>query len=234
MSDQPEIGDPVTLRDSVGLLYVSRVEGIDDGTIAVARPADLRAALEYDIGMELEVVWTEGSGIHVLPTELAETSVERNIRLWHLSITGDGWTEQRRDYVRVPLTGKITITPADATVTAGPDARSDSENGEGNNAGENGDVIEGRLIDFSEVAAQCSVNIGPHDRRLAVGRALRCEFTVGIEGFNIAAKIVIVRPGSTSHDSRVVLEFEHSRIASDALRKQVFQIQIGMRREQQS
>lgn len=232
MSDLPQIGDPVTLRDLRGFHYASRVEGMAEKSISVARPADLRASLEYDVGIELDLVWTEGSGIHVLPTELAGTSVEKRIRLWHLTVAGGGWTEQRRDYVRVPMAGRIVITTTDADGPAS--SRASIGDDVGDCFGDDVGAIEGRFIDLSEIAAQCFVDLPRDDSRLAVGRAMRCTFTVDREVFEIAAQIVIVRPGSTSRESRIVMLFEPSRTESDALRKQVFKIQVAMRRQRQA
>jgi hypothetical protein len=212
MSDVPQIGDPIALRDSAGLIYGSRVEGIDDDEITVARPADLRAALVYDVGLELELVWTEATGIHVLPTELTGTAVDNHIRLWNLTVTGDAWTEQRRDYVRVPLAGRILLTPAEAPA----------------------EPIEATFVDLSEVAAQCSVDVPQDDPRIAEGRNVACRFAIDGDDFDVEGTIIIVRPGATARESRIVVRFAQSRAASDALRKHVFRIQIAIRREQQS
>lgn len=224
MNRVPQIGDPVALRDAAGLLYASRIEGIDDDEIMVARPADLRAALEYDIGLELDLVWTEASGIHVLPTQLCGTAVDNHVRLWQLVITGDGWTEQRRDYVRVPLSGRIVITPVTANQQASPDAGPSAAS----------EPIEATFVDISEVAAQCSVDTARDDPRISVGRAVKCRFAIGDDDFDIEGTIIIVRPGTTVRESRIVVRFARSRAASDALRKHVFRIQIASRRDQQS
>lgn len=211
MSSMPKVGDPIALRDAGGLIYASRVEGVDDDEITVARPADLRAALVYDVGLELEVVWTEATGIHVLPTELTGTAVDNHIRLWTLAVTGDPWTEQRRDYVRVPLSGRIVLTPVD----------------------EPAEPIEATFVDLSEVAAQCSVGVPQDDPRLAPGRNVLCRFAIDGEQFDVAGSIIIVRPVAGARETHIVVRFAQSRAASDALRKHVFRIQIAIRREQQ-
>jgi hypothetical protein len=214
MNRLPQIGDPIALRDAGGLIYASRVEGIDDDEIAVARPADLRAALAYDIGLELELIWTESTGIHVLPTQLAGTAVDNHIRLWNLAVTGEAWTEQRRNYVRVPLSGRIVLTPKQLLAGAG-------------------EPIEATFIDVSEVAMQCGVDLPQNDPRIAVGQNMVCRFTIAGEDFDVDGTVTIVRPGASARGSRIVVQFGPSRTASDALRKHVFRIQIAMRREQQ-
>lgn len=212
-------------------MYASRIEGMDDNTITVATPADLRAAQTYDIGLEVDVVWAERSGIHAVPTQLAETSVQRNLRLWHLEITGSGWTEQRRDYVRVPLTGRVVLTPVLKSANAEP---GDLPNVTAQESTDNvGDIIEAQFVDLSEVAAQVAVGLARDDRRIALGRAVQCAFTLNGANFEIRGKIAIVRPGTSPRESRAVVAFEHSRVESDALRKEVFRIQVAIRREQQ-
>lgn len=220
MSHVPRLGDPVALRDPAGVLYASRIEGVDDDGISVARPADLRAALSYDIGLELELVWTEASGVHVLPTQLAAASVDNHVRLWHLTVTGEGWSEQRRDYVRVPLSGRIVITAAPGAGASGGTA-------------EPPEPIEASFLDLSEVAAQCGVGAARDDPRIAIGRAVTCQFAIEGDDFQIDGTIIIVRPGATARESHVVVRFAPSRAASDALRKHVFRIQVARRREQQ-
>lgn len=215
MSPAPQIGEPIALRDAGGLVYASRVEGIDDDEIAVARPADLRAALVYDIGLELDVIWTESTGIHVLPTQLTGTAVDNHIRLWKLTMTGEAWTEQRRNYVRVPLSGRVVLTPTQLLEGAG-------------------EPIEATFIDLSEVAMQCGVALPRDDPRIAVGQNVVCRFTIAGEDFDVNGTVTIVRPGASARGSRIVVQFGPSRSASDALRKHVFRIQIAIRREQQS
>lgn len=218
-SDLPSIGDPVVLRDADGLVYSSRVEDLDGDMIAVARPADLRAALEYPEGMELQLVWTLSTGVHVLPVELAGASVDQHIRLWHLAITGAGWSEQRRDYVRVPAVGRITLEPEVPEEELGLGAAAEPEW-----------RLDGQLVDLSEVATQCAVPAATDDPRIAADTRVRCEFGVNGQSFDVRGTIVIVRAGSGARDARVVVRFDPARATADALRKQVFAIQLAIRR----
>lgn len=201
-------------------MYSSRVEDLDGQMIAVARPADLRAALEYPEGMELELVWTLATGVHVLPVELAGTSVNQHIRLWHLAITGDGWSEQRRDYVRVPAVGRVALEPEVAEAELGLGAAADPAW-----------RLDGQLVDLSEVATQCAIPAATDDPRIAVGTRVRCEFGVNGQSFDVRGLIAIVRGGAGVRDTRVVVRFDPARATADALRKQVFAIQLAMRRE---
>lgn len=214
MTELPGIGDPVTLRDAGGLTYASRVEDINDDVVSVARPADLRAALEYDVGLELDLLWTLPSGIGVVPTELTGTAVDHHIRLWELTMTGDAHVEQRRDYVRVPLTARIQISAEPADEDDAP--------------------LDAEFVDLSEIAAQCAVKVAIDDPRIEVGRTVRCRFALGGDDFSVAAEIAIVRPGATAHEARIVIRFAQSQSVADALRKQVFRIQVQIRRERNS
>lgn len=227
MTTLPPLGGPVTLRDAGGFVYASRVEDVDESTVTVGRPADLRAALEYDLGLELAAIWTMPSGIHVLPTRLTSTSVDRYIRLWHLAITGAAWSEQRRDYVRVPLTGRIMLSkpravPASSDLAGlGP-----ASSGPGPEA-----PIEGAFLDLSEVAALCSVPLDMRDPAISIGSTLRCQFMIIQDEFDIDAEVVVLRPGPAMREARVVLRFDASAAAADVLRKHVFRIQLEMRRQ---
>lgn len=209
MTRAPRLGDPIELRDPRGRVYASRVEGLDDGRITAAEPLDLPAAGVQNHSVEWDVVWTEDTGIHCVPTRLDATSVDNHLRLWHLSVTGAGWSEQRRDYVRVPWSGRIVITPA----------------------GDLGDPYAATFVDLSEVAAQCLVDLPRDDPRVAVGLAVSCAFAIADEDFVIDGGIIIVRPGRTSRQCRVVVKFAASRAQSDALRKNVFRIQLAGRRQ---
>lgn len=210
MIELPSIGTLVTLRDEAQLEYHSRVEDITDEAVVVARPADLRATLVYDPGLTLDLIWTLDSGIHVVPTELAGNSVDRNIRLWHLAVTGDGWTEQRRDYVRVPVSGRVVINGDD------PD--------------EQAEAITGTLVDLSEVAMLASVPVTVDTPEIRIGTPVRCQFRLGVNDFDLRGTIIITRGNSVQRESRVVVRFRESRSTADALRKEVFAIQLARRR----
>jgi hypothetical protein len=204
----PRLGDPIELRDVRGEVYASRVEGLDDGRITAAEPLDLPAAGVDDRTGEWDVVWTEDTGVHCVPTRLDATSVDHHVRLWHLRVIGEGWTEQRRDYVRVPWSGRIVITPD----------------------GDVGDPYTATFVDLSEVAAQCLVELPRDDPRVAVGLAVSCAFAIADDDFVVDGGIIVVRPGGTSRQCRVVVKFAASRAQSDALRKNVFRIQLARRR----
>jgi len=109
MVDLPDVGDPVAIRDEQGRTYRSRVEDIDADIITVAQPVDLPVLEPFVEGDELLLTWTRAEGVAVLAAHLAATRTERTIRLWDLLPTGQSWTEQRREHVRVPAGGVVTV-----------------------------------------------------------------------------------------------------------------------------
>lgn len=237
----PRIGQPVVLRAPDGLSYASRVEDVDDNAVTAARPTNLRATIEYVEGLEFELVWTLPSGIHVLPVELAGERTEKQIRLWDLTITGDGWTEQRRDYVRVAVAGRITLTPLTALDSGdlgsdNPDSDNlDSDNLDPgfHNSGSNyaqPEPIAGELVDISEVATQCRVPVPADDDRISIGTRLQCEFILNGTEFRHYGDIVVARPATSARQAIVVVKFDISKQAEDALRKEVFAAQLANRR----
>lgn len=224
MTSLPSIGAPVSLRDADGGAYPSRLEGYDDAVITVARPSGLLASVAYQDGMSFDLTWTMETGVYVLPVTLVGTSTDGLVRLWHLEANGDIWAQQRRDYVRVPLSGLIRMTPRPV------DARPTTPSAEGVDTCS---PFEGGLLDVSEVAARCVVPLGVDDPRATVGMRLQCRFTIGDDDFDIIGVVVIVRAGDSSNESRIVVRFEHSEAAASALRRHVFRIQLELRRERQ-
>lgn len=228
MTSLPPIGAPIALHDEDGGLYPSRMEGNDDDALTVARPSGLFASVSYRDGMHFDLSWTMDTGIYVLPVVLVGTSTDGVVRLWHLEPTGEVWTQQRRDYVRVPLVGLIRMTPIVDEVR--PDSRTPAGLPEGADLDTE---FEGGFVDLSEVAAQCSVHLSMRDPRIAVGTQLRCRFAIAGDDFDIVGAVAILRAGATPNESRIVVRFDHSEVAASALRRHVFRVQLEMRRERQ-
>lgn len=214
MGRLPSIGTPVILRDSAENEYLSRLEGFDETTAIVASPTETYPGIVYDLGLELDVAWTHESGIHVVPSRLVASSMERAVRLWHLELVGESHTEQRRDYVRVPLTGSVTIEPV-PTVDGG---------------GLAGVQLAGAFIDLSEVALQAAVAVPDGWETIQPPVDVRCHFELGSNTYDLTGTIIIVRPGSSRKELRVVVRLDSSRAISDALRKEVFALQLARRK----
>lgn len=222
----PPIGEPVTVRDDDGIHYRSRVEDADGDNIVLARPTDLAAGVAYEEGMTFDLTWHRDSGIHVLPVELVDSYTEGTMRLWAFIVTGDGWTEQRRDYVRVPVSGRVVLTPEED-----PDEVTQSDSATPESSDDDAAPIEGQLIDVSEVAMQCSVVLPDSDPRVATGKVLNLRFAIGDDDFDIMGSVRIVRTLATTRDTRLVIQFAESEVISDAIRQHVFRIQLALRRQ---
>lgn len=214
MIELPEIGAPLVLRDPDGGSYRSRLQDIDGDLLVVDLPADLPATEPFGEGAEFDVTWTMASGVHVMPVELAGSRTERLLRLWDLVIVGEPWTEQRREHVRVPVVGAVTIE-----VTTPP--------AEGEDLSE---PLTGQLIDISEAAAQFQLTAPADDARLAAGIAVSCRFTLRDEQFELAGVVYSSRPANQPGRTCAVVQFHHSGRQADALRKQVFAVQLEARR----
>jgi hypothetical protein len=202
MTSLPQLNDPVLLRDHDGRTFRSRVEGVESGVVTVARPLDL--PVEHDDAREagMLVTWRCGRGIAVLPTRLVGTHVERGLALWSMAITGAGWVEQRRSYVRVPASGPLTLRPRDAQAAA--------------------TTVTGRLVDLSEAALRCAVDVQASEV-LSHGAEVSAGFRFGAGDFTIPASIGPCRPSARSDElAELLVVFDDAVRHADALRKEIF------------
>lgn len=214
MESFPGVNGLVVLRDSAGREYRSRVEDLAPGVVIVAQPFDLPAEHDYRPGTELLVTWTCERGTAVLPSQLLGTHVEGRLRLWSMGITGDGWVEQRRRFVRVPASGRVTLKP-----------RSDEPPVK---------AVRGYLLDVSEAALRCAVDVATADTILTDGVEVSASFRFGDDEFAIPARIGFRRPnahpGDESELAELVVLFDEPVRSADALRKQIFAEQLRTRR----
>jgi len=222
MVDLPEVGDPVAIRDEQGRTYRSRVEDIDADVITIAQPVDLPVLEPYVEGDELLLTWTRAAGVAVLAAQLAATRTERTIRLWDLLPTGQSWTEQRREHVRVPAGGAMTVQAIVPHTSADPDGSDD----------EPPQPLRAQLVDVSEAALRCSLIPGQDDEGLAEGVPVNTRFSVRDSEFEIAGVIHRRKEGERPEPTRLIVLFEHSERVADALRREVFAVQLEMRRSQ--
>jgi len=222
MVDLPDVGDPVAIRDEQGRTYRSRVEDIDADIITVAQPVDLPVLEPFVEGDELLLTWTRAEGVAVLAAHLAATRTERTIRLWDLLPTGQSWTEQRREHVRVPAGGMVTVQ----VITDDTSGTSDQD----------GETIappqplKAQLVDISEAALRCALTPGQDDEGLAEGVPVSTRFSVRGSEFEIPGVIYRRQEGERPEPTRLIVRFEHSERVADALRKEVFAVQLEMRR----
>lgn len=252
----PPVGSPAALREEDGRLYPSRVEGVDDAALTVAWPSGISAATPFEPGAEFELTWASGSGIYAVPVRYAAPRTEGAVRLWDLEVVGAVVVEQRREYVRVPTAAAVTVTarrppegdmtmvpaptpsPAPAapdpaapdpavpaTTDDGTDPAADAETDDGGDG-----ALRGTLVDISEVAMQCRLPVAPSDERVHPGRSVTAAFQLAEERFVLDGTVHAVRSGDRATEARVVVVFQQPERSADRLRRQVFAIQVEMRR----
>lgn len=206
MDARPDINDPVVLRDHADRSFHSRVEGFGPGVITVARPLDLPAGETPGPSIEMLLTWRCARGIAVLPTRLLEALTEGGVQLWSMAITGDGWVEQRRRFVRVPASGPLTLRSSDDSSAA--------------------EVATGHLLDVSEAALRCTVDASWADGIVA-DLGVSASFRLGDRGFELPARIGFRRPSTRPAEHAVlVLVFDEPVRAADALRKEIYAQQL--------
>jgi c-di-GMP-binding flagellar brake protein YcgR len=210
MDSLPSINDPVVLRDEAGREYRSRVEDLEPGVLTVAQPLDLPAEHAFRPGTGMLVTWTCARGTAVLPTRLLGVHAEGRLRLWTMAITGDGWVEQRRRFVRVPASGPLTLR-----------LRGDQPALE---------AVSGHLLDMSEAALRCAVDATTAERLLANDVEVTAIFRFGDAEFAIPARTGFRRPSERpSEQAELVVIFDEPVECADALRKQIFARQLRTR-----
>lgn len=190
------------LHDPTGREYRSRVEGVTATVVTVARPLDLLADQDTGTGTDWFVTWSIQGGIAFLPTRLVAVYAEHGLGLWSLAITGTGWVEQRRRFVRVPAFGRVILRPRDEESEAEP--------------------VPGTLVDLSEGALRCAVD-HEHDQSPTLdGEVLAC-FRFGELEFTIPAHVTARRDGAhQTPTAHLIVLFDEPNRDADALRKQIF------------
>jgi c-di-GMP-binding flagellar brake protein YcgR len=203
----PNINDPVVLRDQANREYLSRVEDLGVDLLVVARPHDVPVDEEFGSGTELSVAWSDSEGgVMVLPTRILTGYAEGTLRLWSLVVTGPATTQQRRQFVRVPASGPVTLRPTEGNAS---------------------EPVKGTLLDVSEAAVRCTVGAGSADGFLTGQSAVVVEFRFGAAEFAIPGHVDFLRP--TKHPAQyeeLVVLFDEPVADADALRKQVFAQQV--------
>lgn len=194
------INDPIVLRDQAELEYRSRVEGIGDRSLTVARPLDLMADHDPDLGTDLLVTWGTERGIAVVPVRLIASYAEGHLRLWSMAPLGAGWVEQRRRFVRVPASGVATLTPL-AEESEGP--------------------VKVILLDVSEGALRCTVDVAAA-ADLGYDDGVTAGFRFGEGEFAIPARVAFRRPNARPGKVDLVVIFDEPVKDADSLRKQIF------------
>jgi hypothetical protein len=206
----PEINDPVVLRID-DRTFSSRVEDLGSGVLMLARPLDLPAEHGCVPGVPMQVTWLCPGGTAVLPTRLLDTHTDGALTLWSVAITGDSWVEQRRRFVRVPASGPLTLRLLGDKSPV--------------------ETVAAHLLDVSEAAVRCAVEAEVTDDILVREVKVVAEFRLDDREFAIPARIGFRRP--TAHlaeRAELVVMFDEPVKDADALRKQIFALQVRVRR----
>lgn len=207
----PRSGTGIMLRDMADAVYPSRIEAVDREVITVVKPMAVPAAFPYPLGSPFDVLWTDTAGQHVLPAELTTSRSEGTVRLWELKPVAQPWVEQRREYVRVPAFGRVTVVVADEEPEGPPT------------------VLHGYLVDVSEAAMQCSLWAEPDDPALVASRPLVVDFAARGVALSRHGVIFGARRGGQDNEMTVVIKFHQTAAEATELRREVFATQVDLR-----
>jgi hypothetical protein len=188
------------------------VEDVDDRFLTVARPLDLPAEHDLQVGSAVMTTWWVSSGVWVLPCRLVEVRREGRVPLWDVEIVGEGRREQRRAFVRAAVTGPVSMR---WSVTGQGEYRA-----------------SGVIADLSEA----SLRLVSRDRAVAdhapVGGCIEVSLRTAGKSFELHAELLRVSPvsGLLQNDAstqwQVVLRFTDPGKAADELRRIVFGQQL--------
>ena len=210
MSEMPAILQLIMLRDDLGQEFASRVEDVGDGMLTVARPLDLPAEHRFDVGSEVFTTWREPTGVEVRPGRLREVRREANVSLWDIELTGAGWREQRRSFVRAAVPGRVTVRWTAADGGAG--------------------VASGALLDLSEAGMRCMTTAAELVTVEAAGTPLKIELETAEKSFALVGEVLRGMPDREPGSWQLVVVFTDPGKAADDLRRIVFAQQLRDRR----
>ncbi|WP_432488763.1 PilZ domain-containing protein [Kineococcus sp. SYSU DK018] len=214
----------VQLPDALGgelLELPTRVEDSGESRLVVAAPGfsgDLHVVAP---GMPVTVLWANDRGQMRQDFLIAEV-VRRRVPSWDLAPCGEVSVQQRRRFVRVPVTGNLRLhpVPGDPGRSAPGDPAPVAEQ-----------PLTAAFVDLSEGGACVRVRRGSWP---AQGRAVRTVFEIGDGPVDQLADVVRLVPdaaGTGEHDD-LVLSFVEPVAAADRLRRHVMQEQIRNRRRE--
>jgi len=205
----PDLNQPVLLRGDERE-YASRVEGVEDGCLTLARPFGLPLETSLDEGRPFDVEWTSAAGMHALPVRVTERSIDGKVRIWHAEPTGPARRLNRRAHVRVAVAIPVALDV-------------------------DGQRISGSLLDVSEAAVRCLIRDPlpePAAEEKATlkapsARQVRVMFTLGGQDFALRGAIFRSTPSQEATELIIILP-EDERTAT-AVRRAVFAEQIRAR-----
>ena len=202
----PDVNQPVLLRGQEGE-YASRVEGLADGALTLARPFGLPLETSLDEGRPFDVQWTSTAGMHALPVRVTERSIDGKIRVWHAVPTGPARLSNRRAHVRVAVAIAGTLEV-------------------------DGEQLTASLIDVSEAAVRCLIRdpLPPQGPDALVddgGRPVRIRFALGGQDFALESRIF--RHKASQGGTELIVTLPEDERTATAVRRAVFAEQIRVR-----
>jgi c-di-GMP-binding flagellar brake protein YcgR len=201
----------LTLRDTEGNVWTSKVESIDADTLAVARPFDLPLEDGPRRGDSIELTWTADGGAFSLPARLIGTVRDGLVVLWTVAPEGETFRSQRRAHFRVPVDGDITVTLVDEPAATAPRAH---------------------LVDVSEAALRFRVtpaDAEPFHPRTKVGT----RFELRQESFEVDGVVLRSWPSQRANGEQatdVVVELDLTQAQARDLRRVLLAEQVQRRR----
>ena len=206
----PDIGSRVAIRGPRHeMLNASRIEEASDDRLVVTQPAALPDGHPYEPGVEFAVSWPNERGLTVVPVRLAAARVEVGMPLWYLEITGEPWVEQRREFVRTPISGAVRLT-----FTASRSA-----------------TFIAPLLDLSEAGLRCSMAAADAVKHSDPNAPLRLQLDLDGERFDLTGTLARRQQNAMRVDLvDLVAIFDKPVQRADDLRRIVFAEQLRARR----
>jgi hypothetical protein len=142
-SNLPAVGAQVVIIDGYGRRHTGWAEDFTDRSLTISRLTDLADGDPLLIGDEMTLSWPDGSDAVIqAAARMAAMRRQDGARVWDIELLGEPRRLQRRQHVRAPVTGSVTLTQIpDAATAAAAVARQTT----------------GNLVDVSEVGLRCSI-----------------------------------------------------------------------------
>jgi hypothetical protein len=207
----PQPGDRVVLRDADHAEHASSVYASAPRLLTVLRPADLAPGAPLLIGAELVVSWSSGPDtVGKVHARIAATRYQDDVLLWEFALLGEPWSELRRGWTRVQMSGPITVSQV---VQEGLTLQSAVEHGE--------------LLDISEVALRCVI---PASAIWASRRSarIRLGFALDEHELELAGRVLTSRIAAGDPTRReLVAQLEWTPSQAEVLRRYLAERQAG-------
>jgi c-di-GMP-binding flagellar brake protein YcgR len=209
MGELPMINQLIALRDGAGQEFASRIEDVNGRILTVGCQLNLSTDAELGIGATVLTTWRLPNGISVLPGRIIAARRDRMLPVWDIEVTGEGWREQRRSYVRAEMPGSLTLhwySPAEVSRQAAAS-----------------------LTDLSEAGLRCITSAELFAGDAVAGLAVQVALRTWQRRFELAGEVLRALPGKKRGHWEVVVIFTDPGKAADDLRRLVYAEQLRQR-----